>query len=163
MSTTRASHSPARSARVAGRNRASAGATRGPGPDEEAVAGVERDVREHELGLEGEEELQRLVIAQLAGGADDHRDHRVLEGGLGVACVADAGRETCGLASDGDPHQLPLAAEVAVERGPGASGLAGDVVEGRLGETVAGDAGECGADRRALRSWERGSGPRRSR
>ena len=101
---------------------------RGPGPDEEAVAGVERDVREHELGLEGEEELQRLVIAQLSGGTDDHRHYGVLEGGLGVAGVANGGRETCGLASDGDPHQLPLAAEVAVERGPGASGLAGDVV-----------------------------------
>ena len=122
----------------------------GSGADEESVAGVERDVRENQLGLEREQELQGLVLAQLPGGADDHRHHCVLEGGLVVTGVANAGGETRRLANKGDAHQLPLAAEVAVQGGPGAAGLAGDVVERRLGEPVAGDAGERGSDRAVL-------------
>ena len=120
------------------------------GADEEPVAGVERDVREHQLGLEREQELQGLVLAQLPGGADDHRDHCVLERGLGVTGFANTGGEARRLANEGDPHQLPLAAEVAVQGGPGAAGLAGDVVERRLGEPVPGDAGERGSDRAVL-------------
>jgi hypothetical protein len=122
----------------------------GTGPDEEPVAGVERDVREDDLGLEREEELQSLVVAQLARGAHDHRHHRVLARGLGIGGSANTGGDARCLAQNGDPHQLPLAAEIAVQGGAGASGLASDVVEGRLGEPVAGDAGERGPDRAVL-------------
>ena len=43
-------------------------------------------------------------------------------------------------------EEVLLAAEVAVDRGPGAAGLPRDVVERRLGHAVAGEADERGVE-----------------
>src|SRR5262249_56047078 len=60
------------------------------------------------------------------------------------------GGEGRGGGGDGGRGELTLPAEVAVQRGAGAAGLTGNVVEGGLGEPVPGDAGEGGPDRAVL-------------
>ena len=73
---------------------------------------------------------------------EDHRDDRVGE------CFGPAGspehaiREGVHLAVEGGREQGIAAGEAAVDGGPGAAGLAGDVVEGGLGDADPGDAGQ---------------------
>ena len=116
------------------------------GVSEERVAAVEGDVREHELRFVREHELERTVRRELVGCRGHDRHDRLVEGVGGVGGGAQIGRDACALGRHRRLHQLPLATEVAVEARPGAAGLAGNVVEGGLGQTVAGGAGEQGID-----------------
>ena len=99
---------PRASASEAGRKRANVGASAAPVDGEEAVAAVEGDAREDQLGLVGEHELEGVVLEQLVRGGGGHRDERVVERDMPVddgrrrsrrGCAPPRGRRRAGAAA----------------------------------------------------------------
>ena len=85
--TRRASQSPARVRVVGDEPAVERGRDRVADRDEHAVAGTEGEVPEHRFGFVREQELQRVVPAQLARAGDDDGDDGVGERRLGATGV----------------------------------------------------------------------------
>ncbi len=110
------------------------------GRSQHRALALEREEREQHLGLVGGDEGERRMADQRRGrGGDDRRD-RFAEGRGPVGCGAQLAAEGGDLPVDERAEQLLLAGEVAVDRGARAPGLAGDVVERRLGHADPPDA-----------------------
>ena len=108
---------------------------------------VERDEREHDLGLVGEKELQHLVPGQMAGGGDHARDEDVLELVARLEGRHLDPEEADDLRLHGGREEAVLATgEHPVDGGPAATRLPGHVVEGGLRHAPAAHAREGGVD-----------------
>src|SRR5205085_4655023 len=107
---------------------------------------LEREMREEQLGLVGSDEGECRVADQRTGGRGDDRRDRVAER-LGPGRRSEqVAAEIRDLSIDQGADQLLLAGEVPVHRGSGTTGLAGDVVEGRLGQPDAADTRQGGVE-----------------
>ena len=142
--------------RIALQERLEAGRDRRRRVGQEAVSTREGEMRQEDLALVVGEEPEREVLRDLVAGDEQDRDDGVLERrGVGRGSVA-VGRHALGLGAHDPADQILLPAEVPVEGRSGAPGLAGDVVDGGLGEPVAGDARERRLDRPGLHAVRRG-------
>ena len=87
------------------------------------------------------------MVAQAAGGLDHARHEHVLEVGGLPHGDGQGGEQPCHLGLDHRGEDALLAAgEGPVDRGPRQAGRPGDVVDGRLGDPLAGEAVEGAVD-----------------
>src|SRR5581483_10891561 len=95
----------------------------------------------------GEHELQGGVVGQPLRRERHALDEGVLEGGGRVEPFAQPGEEPVELVGDDRLDQAVLAAgDRAVDGGPATAGFPGDVLQGGLADTPAGDAAEGGIE-----------------
>ncbi len=97
-------------------------------------------VRQDRFRLVGEQEPQRRVLRQAGGRLGDHGHQHVLESRFISGPGGNAGEEPCRFSRDHRvPQRIASTREEPVHRRPAASRLAGDVVEGGLGQAPSGD------------------------
>ena len=117
-------------------------------PSEHASPRSNDEVRQQQLGLVRRATNRSASCVEQERGAPcvDHRDDRVGERSARPGRGDDRVARALGLALDERGEQRLLAGEAPVDGGPGAAGLAGDVVERGLGQPDPGDAGERGIE-----------------
>ena len=159
--TTRASSSAAGRTSSGGRKRVEVGTAQDDGEVEDAAEPVEREVRQHQLGLVADDggaarRRGRGAAASSVEPGDQQVLERVGRRQIGVHAVEQA----AGLvAHDGLDQALLAAGEHPVDGGAADAGLAGDVVERGLADAPAGDAGEGGLRRGGARRRRRRGTP----